>query len=248
MRHPNTVQNSSGGAVAPQPQTPNAGFTRAASSGPILRSQDGQPCPAVVAGRVLNQPNRMGPPAPGPAPVSPSRPAKPPTSEDGDNSGLPPAGQGFYSARAAAMVPDTASGESLPLNNPNLPAFNPRLESPSIRKTPGVDHRSSKPLTRDLKHVPGSSQAPAVPAGRPGIGRGGALNPQLDGVRQIGIPGTRAMSPMQNRGGYKPPTMKRPLDGEGGNANRTPLANLPANEPVTAGDDGGEAKRQRVNG
>jgi DNA repair and recombination protein RAD52 len=239
------MQNSNGGRVTPQPQTPSGGLARAISNGQIVRPSEGQPGPAVVLGRVLNQPSRMGLPAA----TSPSHVGKPLSSDDGESAGLPPPGKGFYSARAAAMVPETTSGDVLPPNNPNLPVFNPHLESPSIRKTPGVDHKSSKPLTKDLKHVPGSSQTPAGPGARPGMGRGSVLNPQLDAPRQIGAPGTRAMSPMQNRGSYKPPTMKRPLDAEGGGVNRTPLANLPPNGPVVASDEGGgDLKRQRTTG
>ncbi|SPQ21007.1 27bb80b1-1014-45ba-b952-cc415e2bc95f [Thermothielavioides terrestris] len=32
--------------------------------------------------------------------------------------------------------------------------FNPRLESPSIRRTPGIDHSVTKPLSKSGKHVP----------------------------------------------------------------------------------------------
>jgi DNA repair and recombination protein RAD52 len=241
VRPSNLIQNSNGGSVAQHPQPPGSGLARASSSGQIVRPPEGGP--AVIAGRVLNQPNRTGLPTP----ASPSRLGKPLSSDDGESAGLPPPGKGFYSARAAAMVPDTTSGDALPLNQ-NLPVFNPHLESPSIRKTPGVDHKSSKPLTKDLKHVPGSSQTPVGPGPRPGMGRGSVINPQLDAARQIGAPSGRAMSPLQNRGSYKPPTIKRPLDADGGSASRMPLATLPANGPVIAGDDGGgDVKRQRIN-
>jgi DNA repair and recombination protein RAD52 len=243
-RPPGMIPNNNSGGVPQQPQTPGGGLARAISTGQIIRPSEGQPGPAVVAGRVLNQPSRMAPPTV----ASPSRAGKPLSSEDSENIGLPPPGKGFYSARAATMVSEIASADAVTTNNPtNLPAFNPHLESPSIRKTPGVDHKSSKPLTKDLKHVPGSSQSSAAPSVRPGMGRGSILNPQVDSARQIGAPGMRAMSPMQNRGSYKPPTIKRPLDAEGG-VNRTPLANLPANGPVVAGDEsGGDLKRQRTN-
>lgn len=237
------IQNTTSSGVPQQHQTPSGGIARAMSSGQIIRPSEGQPGPAVVAGRILNQPSRMAPP-----PVaSPSRVGKPLSAEDSESIGLPPQGTGFYSARAATVVSEITSTDAATPNNPNLPLFNPHLESPSIRKTPGVDHKSSKPLTKDLKHLPASSQSPAAPGVRSGIGRGSILNPQVDSARQIGAPGMRAMSPMQNRGSYKPPTIKRSLDAEGG-VNRTPLANLPANEPVVAGDEsGGDMKRQRTN-
>jgi DNA repair and recombination protein RAD52 len=50
---------------------------------------------------------------------------------------------------------------------------------------------------------------------------------------------------MQNRGSYKPPTMKRPVD-TGGGGNRAPLNDLPTNGPIAA--DGADAKRQRLSG
>ena len=240
VRPQNNAQNNNGSNTT-QPQIPGTGLARAAGSGQIIRPPEGQLGQAVIAGRVLNQPNRKGVTAP----ASPSRFSKVLNSDDNENVGLPPPGKGFYSARAATMVSETAPGDTVPLN-PNFPAFNPHLESPSIRKTPGVDHKSSKPLTKDLKHVPGSSETPIGPVTRTGLGRGSVVNPQLDAARQIGAPGGRAMSPMQNRGSYKPPTIKRTLDAEGANTNRPPLANLPANGAVV-GDEGGDIKRQRIN-
>ncbi|KAK4148030.1 uncharacterized protein C8A04DRAFT_23823 [Dichotomopilus funicola] len=55
---------------------------------------------------------------------------------------------GFFSARAVNKLPGNVA--------PNAgQAFNPRLESPSIRRTPGVDHTVTKPWSRSGKHVPG---------------------------------------------------------------------------------------------
>lgn len=241
-RPPNLAQNNNRSSIAQHPQTSSGGLARAASTGQIIRPPEGQLGPAVVAGRVLNQPNRMS----APAPASPSRLGKALNSDDSESAGLPPPGKGFYSARVATMVSEPAPGDTVPLN-PNLPVFNPHLESPSIRKTPGIDHKSSKPLTKDLKHVPGSSQTPMATPTRPGLARGSVVNPQLDAARQIGAPGGRAMSPLQNRGSYKSPTIKRPLDAEAGGSNRPPLANLPANGSIVGGDEGGDVKRQRVN-
>lgn len=226
-------------------------------SGPQSRpGQSGPGQPPVVAGRVLNQPSRTGPPS---APASPARFNK--SSDDTESAGLPPQGAGFFSARAVIMFPEgqppptEGQGGPPPPLPTNLPVFNPHAESPSIRKTPGVDHKSSKPLTKDLKHVPGSSQALAT--GAPANGpRPNILNPQLDGMRRIGAPGSP--SPMANRGMYKPPTLKRPVDAGGGgaagatsgngNAARAPLVDLPANGPIGGGDAGGDVKRQRLNG
>lgn len=60
---------------------------------------------------------------------------------------------GFFSARAISQLPEEslASGHVAPKAGQ---VFNPRLESPSIRKTPGIDHTKSKPLSRNGQHVP----------------------------------------------------------------------------------------------
>ena len=172
----------------------------------------------------------------------------------------------FLSARAVNKVPATNSPDP---NNSQLPIpqgqhlFNPKAESPSIRKTPGIDHSSSKPLARNGQHVPppASQQSAAPsPAGntstftpvRPTAPnpaqRGSIANPSLDQARRIGAP-VRPGSPLSNRGSYKPPSMKRNLPTEGGA--RTPLADLPVGENGTgtstgAGPSGVDAKRQKM--
>ncbi|KAL2257815.1 hypothetical protein VTK26DRAFT_9131 [Humicola hyalothermophila] len=62
-------------------------------------------------------------------------------------------GVGFFSARAAKDIPVDAiqNGRIVPQAGQ---LFNPRLESPSLRKTPGIDHTTSKPVSRSGKHVP----------------------------------------------------------------------------------------------
>jgi DNA repair and recombination protein RAD52 len=163
--------------------------------------------------------------------------------EEDKDPGLPPPGAGFFSARAATMIPEVSGPEQIPPSHArNLPLFNPKLESPSIRKTPGIDYKGSRPVTKDLKQLPGSSQAPAGVAGA----KINIMNPALDNTRRIGAPGSP--SPMANRGQYKPPTMKRPIDGGGGTA-RVPLVDLHANGAISigTGDAAGDAKRQRLN-
>ncbi|KUJ12128.1 uncharacterized protein LY89DRAFT_624575 [Mollisia scopiformis] len=249
-RGTNSAQNN---ANQPQPQTPSGGLTRSTSwAGPGPRPnseaapQPRPPNPQLnppVGRRILNQPSRNGPPS---APVSPAK-QLPSSGGDSDIVSLPPQGAGFFSARAAQMIPEGKATEGPPAPIPShFPAFNPHAESPSIRKTPGIDHKSSKPLTRDLKHVPGSTQSAALsgPIARPNV-----INPQLDAARRIGAPGSP--SPMGNRSQYKPPTtVKRGFDNAGATAGangRTPLTDLPANGPIGA-DAGGDLKRQRLNG
>ncbi|KAJ5051437.1 uncharacterized protein L3040_001216 [Drepanopeziza brunnea f. sp. 'multigermtubi'] len=225
--------------MPPQPQTPNSGFSRSNSGAQNMRpppdanaqSRPMQPPqPNPIVGRVLNQPSRNGAIS---TPVSPARLNKP--SSNDDTNSLPPQGQGFFSARAATMLPEGAQADAVaaaPIPA-HLPVFNPHAESPSIRKTPGVDHKSSKPLTRDLKHVPSSSQAVAATITRPNI-----MNPQMDNARRIGAPASPSPR-VFGAGAYKPPT-KRPVD------SRAPLHELTSNGAI-GGDAGGDVKRQRMN-
>ncbi|CAD6445158.1 38355255-20e3-48ff-a51b-a3e1fbaa28d9 [Sclerotinia trifoliorum] len=241
----------------PAPRTPNAGLSRSISAAglnahaPQDLVQPNRPVNLVttVPGRVLNQPNR---PQPEPA----SGPPSPPRNNDITDE-MPPPGAGFFSARVADLLHQDHPPSEIPPVNLKIPAFNPNLESPSIRRTPGIDQKSSKPLSRDLKSVP-SSQAPAPttgippqaqPASRPVIASNRNINlgnPQLDATRRIGAPSSPSPMNMGNRNSYKPPTMKRPM----GEANRVPLTDLRTNGNGLAGDAhaGGDAKRQRLNG
>jgi hypothetical protein len=115
----------------------------------------------------------------------------------------PPAA--FFTARAAEMV--QVANATLP---PDAPTFNPHAESPSIRKTSGIDHTKSLPVNRQLL----GSQNPASNAQQ--TVRTNFANPQLDATRRIGMPGNP--SPVMNRSTYKPPgpaNAKRPSDGSG---------------------------------
>ena len=105
---------------------------------------------------------------------------------------------GFYTARVAESVQKTSN---LPLN---AASFNPHLDSPSIRKTAGVDHTKTKPVGREVVGAP----APA-PISRPNF-----VNPQVDKARRIGQP-LAAASPLLNRSSYRPPQMKRPAESPG---------------------------------
>ncbi|SPN97492.1 related to Double Strand Break repair protein mus-11 [Cephalotrichum gorgonifer] len=144
----------------------------------------------------------------------------------------------------------------------------PRVESPSIRKTPGIDHNSSKPILRSAVQpqpsYSGSQSGPAQGTGMgmgmgmgarpPGggfqAGRGNVVNPHLDQARRIGAPGSGG-SPLSNRGQYRPPTMKRPLPGEGAApaAVQPVLGDVSTNVVVTAnhGSQGeADVKRQKI--
>lgn len=129
---------------------------------------------------------------------------------------------GFFTARAAESL---QNGPGLPLK---APAFNPHLESPSIRKTAGVDHTKTKPVGREAVGVPQ----------QPVSSRANFMNPQSDKTRRVGMP-MGAASPLQNRGSYKPPQMKRPVENSGPRAALGDVTNV-------ASDAGGDFKRQKI--
>lgn len=119
------------------------------------------------------------------------------SSSDSSNTAEYEAPVRFFTARAAESVQNVSG---IPVK---APAFDPHLESPSIRKTAGVDHTKTKPVGRD------SIGAPPMP-GPPF--RTNFVNPQADKTRRVGMP-VGAASPLQNRGSYKPPQMKRTVEG-----------------------------------
>jgi DNA repair and recombination protein RAD52 len=162
---------------------------------------------------------------------------------------------GFFSAKAAGANPAVA------------PRFNPHAESPSIRKTPGIDHRKSAPVKHDLVKQP-------LPPGVSAPGPKDFVDPRSNTGRQLGTgPG---QSPQPNRtatgfsgGGmstsaYRPPTRRSDGPAVGvpaygtGNGNtaagvkRPPLndvSNMRPQHHVTAQDqEGADMKRQRISG
>lgn len=102
---------------------------------------------------------------------------------------------GFFAARAAESVQNITG---LPLK---AAAFNPHLESPSIRKTAGVDHTKTLPVGKDTFAASPVTMPP----------RSNFVNPQADKARRVGMP-VGAASPLQNRNSYKPPQIKRPVE------------------------------------
>jgi DNA repair and recombination protein RAD52 len=169
------------------------------------------------------------------------------------NAGAPPQSVGFFSARAAEHL----DGDNITTaaSNPNL-RFNMHSESPSIRKTAGVDHSRSSKLLRE-----GLQQEPLPPPQ-------GMTHPRPDMARPTSFaPHSPMGRPQTNQ--YRPPTRRGPesnpsaptgmthggLDrGFNSGARRPPLSdvsNVQYNQPhsVTAKtQDGADMKRQRVVG
>jgi DNA repair and recombination protein RAD52 len=128
----------------------------------------------------------------------------------GANNAVAPTGGGevvgFFSARAVNQLPEESLANGQVAPKAGL-AFNPRLDSPSIRKTPGIDHTKSKPVARNGQHVPpatthnaeetsglGSGSKPGMPPpplalGGGGGGGGGGTG---SGARPAGPPLARA--------------------------------------------------------
>lgn len=161
---------------------------------------------------------------------------------------------GFFSAKAAGTNPAAVA------------RFNPHAESPSIRKTPGIDHRKSAPVKHDLvkQPLPPGVQAPGPrdfvdPRSNTGRQLGAGQSPQPNRSAPGGFSGGGGMS----TSAYRPPTRRsdgppNAAAGPSGNGNmaagvkRPPLndvSNMQPQHNVTARtEEGADAKRQRVVG
>ncbi|KAF2117869.1 Rad52/22 family double-strand break repair protein-domain-containing protein [Lophiotrema nucula] len=146
---------------------------------------------------------------------------------------------GFVTSRAAELMQNTES--PIPLN---LPAFNTAVDSPipPEKRTPGIDHRTSRAIKRQEVNQPEAPIPPPQPQD-PVQGQGPTtrpsnfINPHHDTNRRIGMPA--AMSPLANRSAYKPPSMA--------GVKRPPLADVSNSNGGNAGSgDGPDAKKQKV--
>lgn len=178
---------------------------------------------------------------------------------------------GFFSARAVKQItgPKEEETQNLPAAPLRAQAFNPHAESPSIRRTPGIDHSRTKPLAIDGKHAPpvirteeNDDEITTTANGALGTGksatsatvgqqqqqgplssqRGNIVNPQFNQTRRIGAP-TGPSSPLSNRGQYRPPTMKRPALTE---VSTNGTVNGAAGSGGGSGTVGGDPKRQKM--
>lgn len=248
MQPPARAQGRPGQNVPPSrphPQTPNQapqrpGTTYNGRPNPQMHGRPVQASTGAVQGQVaaaqqasLNA--RMN--TPPPANAEPSGPV------------------GFFSARSVNQLPEDAPPGTASVAPDKAKVFDPHAESPSIRKTPGIDHKTSKPVAKDIKHVPpmkrdedtpikstgaGHGIGPGQGMGRPPAGPGQAMNPSLTGTRQIGAPGG-GMSPMGNRGQFRPLSVKRPAADAAG---RPALNEVSTNNSVNAA--AADGKRQKT--
>ena len=163
---------------------------------------------------------------------------------------MPPPGipEGFVTGRSVDALNQPPGARP-----PNAAiAFNPHAETPSIRRTQGVNPGKSAPVMRQAvtgtSTTNGQQQPPlALPNGPPrqqqgqSNGLNGAtasvntnfVNPSADMNRRIGMPPQAAANAVQNRNAYKPPTpMKRP-----------PLSDVSNIQQI---DGGGDAKKVKL--
>ncbi|KAL2355700.1 hypothetical protein BJ546DRAFT_641870 [Cryomyces antarcticus] len=170
---------------------------------------------------------------------------------------------GFITSRAAELLKNPSD----PLPN-GVPAFNPHAESPSIRRTHGVNPGKSAPVSRTALSAPQPLAAPLtgnvdgaattnIINNNSGNANGTAppprtnfVNPAADAGRRIGMPGAGVPSPLANRSAYKPPSVKRPAPADA--AARPPLADVSNvvsdGAADSAGGRGGDAKRAKLSG
>jgi len=127
----------------------------------------------------------------------------------------------------------------------NVQPFNPKAESPSIRRTAGLDHAKSRPIARSTLGGVEAVEPPPPNGNTNGaatFSRANFANPAADSTRKIGMP-NGMQSPMGNRGAYKPPGMKRPAPPE--TPSRQPLGDMSNMQQV---DGPGDAKKPRTDG
>lgn len=162
-----------------------------------------------------------------------------------DQPAQPPPGApiGFVSGKAVAAPQAVANA-----------AFNPHAESPSIRRTQGVNPGTSAPIRRTQIAGAQQTSAPTLPpTGAAALQNGAAattngfngasrptsanyINPQADMSRRIGMP-QQGRSGFQHAGGYKPPTAVK----------RAAMADVTNTHMANGQMDGaGDSKKQKL--
>lgn len=146
------ARSHSAGSSGRPPQTPGQAFPR---PGPQNSSNQAVPRPQHPLQQQTNQPRpQNGAPAQA-SKFSSNGPHQTPPQAQGQDAAPLSEGVGFFSARAVKQLagPQDDSEAKLPTAPLGAHAFNPHAESPSIRKTPGIDHTKSKPVGRNGQHV-----------------------------------------------------------------------------------------------
>ena len=214
-----SVIQAQSGRMLP-PQTPGAQRPSAVVNGPNGLDGAGSRSNSSSAEEGQPQQQKNGAISAQPEEYQPPMPTEPPA-------GIP---AGFVTGRSASFLNQAAEGKAV------IPpaAFNPHAESPSIRRTQGVNPNKSAPIMRESLGNALANAANGAPQQNPqqgnGPNRSSFVNPSIDPTRRIGMPGGGGPP---NRGAYKPPSaVKRPA--------LTDVSNLPQV------DGGAETKKQRV--
>lgn len=236
QQQPRPMQN--GGRMPPPAMENGAGPRPVGQQTPNQQVSNNQPLRPTPS-QAQQPPNQQ---RPGPQ-------GQPATTPNANSAAPNPRPVGFVTSRAAELL---QASETPSLNN--IPQFNPNADSPipKEKRTPGVDHASSRPIKREAVGAP---PAPQPPPQRPGVTSAGSfnrpniVNPHLDANRRIGMPGAPgyAMSPSSNRGAYKPPTFANGAGPNGMKRERAALqdvSNVGINGNAAA--EGPDAKKQKV--
>ncbi|KAJ4416021.1 DNA repair protein rad52 [Neurospora sp. IMI 360204] len=253
-----------------QPQTSNQFTAMAQSRPPQQQFNNNQSRPM---GQPVNNSSNTNNPSNATNFTTPQKPAPAAPAPQAGAAVVPaPETVGFFSAKAVTQLPEEALASGQVAPKPGL-AFNPHAESPSIRKTPGIDHTKSKPLARNGQHVPPAkttSETEAEPStsfSRPAGAAPAASRPvTMSEARSASGGFSRAGPPMGggNAGNHmgKPNVVNPQLDqtrrigapGMGGvssspSANRNQYRPLTMKRPATAmGGGGGAAGQQTKDG
>lgn len=225
-QRPPGVQRPQAGIMQAQPgrmlppQTPGAQRPSVAANGPGGYDGAGSRSTSSSAEEGQPQQQKNGALSAQPEEYQPPMPTEPPA-------GIP---AGFVTGRSASFLNQAAEGKAVA----PPAAFNPHAESPSIRRTQGINPNKSAPIMRESLNNALANAANGGPQQNQqqgnGPNRSNFVNPAVDPTRRVGMPGGGGPP---NRGAYKPPSaVKRPA--------LTDVSNLPQV------DGGADTKKQRV--
>lgn len=192
---PSKPERWNGAGQAGRPNPLNSRQNQSAIPSPA--AVQGRPMPGQGPAQNLTNPRPSVPPQ---QPVGQNAPQhnipQPPVKRETGTGGFqgnqdmnPPQGTpstGFFSARAVDLLRENPN--SVPSG---APQFDPHAESPSIRKTAGVDHSKSIPIARPML----SSASPAPTTNNNNNTRD-FVNPATDMQRRVGAPAGGISSPI----------------------------------------------------
>jgi DNA repair and recombination protein RAD52 len=263
----------------PAAQRPPASRAMTTPSRPPHVPTKGQPVP--TGNSIAHTKSTVAPAARGNAPTPGLHPQNPTTTANGNpklyrssSPGIPsqhfggpqvglsaakdftaPRGTGFFSARAAESIDEN----NIPAGG-IAPAFNPHYESPSLRRTPNIDHSKSMRLLRNLKPdtepsngLAAAEQQPTDQSPKPPVAAGAPQTPVAPGrgfTSQYRPPTRRAMDGPSANAASGPVGVLGGVDKVMHAARRPPLSdvsNVPVQHQATSRTpEGADVKRQRL--